>query len=112
MYCLKKVCQPGVVQSVSQSEMLQDGQRRFDSRQDIFIRHQVRASCRVHTGYGGSFPGIKRPEREANRSPTPNTEVKNVKPLPYQRLVLLPRDTYIKKVDSMGFGIHTARLHY
>jgi hypothetical protein len=49
---------------------------------DFSSLHVVQTNYGVHPasypmGNGGSFPGIKRPGREADHSPTTSTEVKN-----------------------------------
>jgi hypothetical protein len=56
----------------------------FDSRlglEIISVHHCVQNGSGAHTASyqmdtRGSFPGVKRPEREADHSPTSSTEVK------------------------------------
>jgi hypothetical protein len=51
--------------------------------QEFSVLHVVHTSSEVHPtsypmGNGGSFPGVKRPRREADHSPPTNAEVKKM----------------------------------
>jgi hypothetical protein len=55
---------------------------RFPARSGNFFHHRVQNDSGAHpasypTGTRGSFPGVKRPEREADHSPPSSVEVKN-----------------------------------
>jgi hypothetical protein len=61
------------------------GRLGFDPRRakrDFSLRQGFQTSCGAHPvsyslGVGGSFPGVKRPGREADFSPPSSTEFKN-----------------------------------